>query len=74
VSDTTNTEDTTMNTTETGTTVQNNDGETGTVTDTGCGGEVVWVTFDSGRTQQFERVEDGEFVDPDTDETVRVAR
>jgi hypothetical protein len=56
----------------TGMRVENNEGESGTVTDTGCGGEVVWVTFDSGRTQQFEQVDVGEFVDVDTDETVRV--
>lgn len=56
----------------TGMRVENEDGERGMVTDSGCGGEVVSVTFDSGRVEQFEMVEEGEFVNPDTDEMVLV--
>ena len=47
--------------------------ERGRVTDTGCGGQIVWVTTDGGETTAMEVTEDGVF-DADADESFVVAR
>lgn len=56
---------------QTMTRVQDGNGQTGTVTDTGCGGQVVWVTWEDGTVTMVERTEDGMgWWDPESGEPV----
>ena len=44
---------------------------TGTVTDTGCAGQVVWVRWDdTEEVTGVEQVEDGEWWDPESEDVV----